>query len=260
MHNNSSNFDQGSDEAKLLKNKLNNVEILIGSNRVKNAKEYLKNKKADVFILDDGFQHWKIHRDLDIVLINVTNPWGNGFLLPRGTLREDLSALKRANLIVLTKVDLGRNRLNNIKVRLQQVCPCTPIIEAVHQAKSLVNLRNHQNVNISFIKDKAIVSFCSIGDPDSFIKTLKNLGAKIVNNISSMDHHAYNKKDIREISDYCLANKIDIIITTEKDAVKLEHLADHFDQPLYIYYLEMELSIIHKEKLFYERIRHLLQY
>src|SRR3989344_3685960 len=91
----------GSDEAKLLEESLPGIPVLVGANRVKNARDFLTRNAADVFVLDDGFQHWRLRRDLDIVAINATNPFGNRHLLPRGILREPLSALRRADIFVL---------------------------------------------------------------------------------------------------------------------------------------------------------------
>lgn len=133
MQGDTSGRSQNSDEATMLRSILADIPVLIGADRVKNAKEFIKKNKADVFLLDDGFQHWRLSRDIDIVAIDTTDPWGNGDVLPRGILREPRTALGRADIFVLTKTDLAAKQLETLKTELRAIHPKALIVETVHK-------------------------------------------------------------------------------------------------------------------------------
>ncbi len=219
-----------SDEVLMLHEVLGDVPILVGANRIKNAQEYLRNNAVDVFILDDGFQHWRLARDMDIVAIDATNPWGNGYLLPRGILREPLVALRRAHWIVLTKTDFNGTDIPGIRNRLAALdCP-QPVVLAVYRPIELVNLKSGTKGMPEMLRSKRICCFSSLGSPATFVQTLIRLGAEIQKIFNFIDHHAYNKKDIQRILEYCRVNHITTIVTTHKDAVKLLEFATEFNQ------------------------------
>jgi tetraacyldisaccharide 4'-kinase len=247
-----------SDEAKMLKGSLREIPVLVGPDRAQNARKFLNTSRADAFLLDDGFQHWRLFRDMDIVAIDATRPWGNGHLIPRGILREPLSSLARAGLFVLTKTDLGRANVEQIKSTIKSINPDKIIVETIHDPVALVNMRSQRIYELSFVKRKRITSFCSIGDPKSFENTLKNLDAKLVKNFTFMDHHVYNKNDIRTIVQFCQKQGIHTIVTTQKDAVKLNGLLRVFDEHLPVMYLKIKISIVNGRDEFVERIHHIL--
>ena len=167
-----------SDEAAMMREILPDVPILSGADRIKNAEQFLKNNQADVFILDDGFQHWRLARDLDIVAIDATNPWGNGRLLPRGILREPLAALRRANLLILTKVDLGREQTGLIRKRLAAIGCAQQLIETVHRPARLMDLKTGMSRELETIAGQRVCAVCSLGAPAAFAATLTQLGQK----------------------------------------------------------------------------------
>lgn len=247
-----------SDEFAMLKEELRDIPILKGPDRYRNALQYLKNHQVDIFLLDDGFQHWTLTRNLDIVVINTTNPWGNGFLLPRGILRESWHALKRADIVILTKIDIGSNKVHEIKSKLDIVNPRALILESIHQPEYFVEIRSGKKFNVEIVKNKGIVLISSIGDPKSFEQTLINLQANIKKNFQFMDHFHYSNQNIGDIVRFCQQYDIHTIVTTHKDAVKLRPLMKQFDENIEVLYLKIHIQINAGEEEFFERIFALL--
>jgi len=241
-----------SDEAEQLRKSFPDVPVLVGSNRYEKAKEFLKDNDADVFIMDDGFQHWRLFRDLDIVAINSNNPFGNGCVIPRGIMREPLSSLKRAQMFVLTKIQSGSSS-DALKERLKTVHPECDIVETVHQSENLKNLQSGENEDLSFLKGKMICSFCSIGDPDSFVSSLFSLGANIKRNFTFMDHHLYTKENIFELNIYCKSNDIKFLVTTQKDEAKLAPFISQFDD-ITLLSLGISIDFLSGEEKFINRV------
>ena len=217
-----------SDEAAMMRGILEDVPVLVGADRIKNAEDFLKNNQADVFILDDGFQHWRLARDLDIVAIDATDPFGNDRLLPRGILREPLKALLRADLLVLTKADLGEGHLDSIRQRLAATGCAQPVIETIHRPVRLTDLKTGGSRELRIIAGQRVCALCSLGAPAAFAATLTQLGAKIPKAFNFADHYVYNTTDIRGVLEYCRRNQVKILVTTQKDAVKLDGLRDEF--------------------------------
>ncbi len=248
-----------SDEACMLKKKLSHdIPILVGPDRINNASNFLKKHKADIFILDDGFQHRKLFRDMDIVAIDTTNPWGNGFLIPRGILREPISALKRADIFMLTKTDLGIHNLEYIKKEIHKIANGVPVVETIHRPICLKYLSSHQERPLKYIKGKKIAALAGIGDSLSFKKTLEGIGCIIEKNFFFIDHYIYNIKDIDYLHEQCCLENINIIVTTAKDAVKLQRFISNFKN-IAVFYLEIEIYITKGKDILVERINHLLQ-
>ena len=215
----------GKDEVYLLQNKLKEIPILAGRDRVRNAKEALARYGADVIVLDDGFQHWRLGRDCDIVLIDATCPFGNYRLIPRGILREPLSALSRADILVLTKTDLvGAGEIEAIKKELRKYNVEAPIYEAKHRPAYLLNLISREKLGLTAIRNQQIAVLSGIGNPQSFEQSLSSLGAKVCLRFNFPDHYYYDKDDLKKIEAQCIKTRVETIVTTEKDAVKLGEL------------------------------------
>lgn len=246
-----------SDEVSLLKENLPGVPVLAGEDRVRSGKEAVKNYPADIFILDDGFQHWRLARDLDIVVIDSTNPFGNRCLIPRGTLREPLGHLSRAHIFVLSKVDLGQSNVDAIKERLRRVNAAALIVEAVHEPVELIDLRRQEKRGVDFLKGKGVGCFCSIGNGPSFGDSVARLGARVKHNFCFMDHHVYAKSDMDAILEFCRANRIDILVTTQKDAVKLGGHLSRFNGGPMVFALKIKMRILKGKDEFYSRISYL---
>lgn len=246
-----------SDEVRMLKHKFPDIPLLVGVNRYQSAKQYLERLSCDAFIMDDGFQHRQFYRDLNIVLIDATHPLDNEFLIPRGILREPLTSLKRADCIVLTKVDQAKN-VDDLVNKLLTVQKNIPIIQTRHVPVSLYDPISTQCRGLSFLENKKVYAFCGIGNPDGFTKTLEALSAHVVGVYSFNDHAVYADQDIKNIISEASTAKADVIITTEKDLVKLEPDFGLFAKSIDLLVLGVEIKVVKGEELLHERIADLL--
>lgn len=238
----------GKDEVAELQKRLPAVPILVGRNRVKTAREAIKKYQADVILLDDGFQHIRLHRDIDVVNINATLPFGPGGLIPLGTLREPLEHLSRAHLFVLTKSDIGAKNLHWIRQRLGMIQPGAVIFEAVHKPIQLADFKRNQYLPLGELKGKKVAALSAIGDPYSFEKTIENQGAQILLAARYDDHHEYTIREIKEIAGRCKEVGVKDVVTTQKDYVRLEPVLKKERSPLlsalnwFVLQIEFEMS------------------
>lgn len=193
------------------------VPVAVSSNRYEAAKEILKEFKSEILLLDDGFQHHKLKRDANIVLVNARDPFGNGHLLPYGILREPISALKRADLVILTHSNLvdEKERLN-LKEKIKSYKEDLEVLQAIHKPDYFYDVINRTKMKLEDIKGE-VISFCGLGDPASFEQILKNLGLKINQTYRFKDHNAYTLDEIQSLSNF---RKGLPLITTFKDYVK----------------------------------------
>jgi tetraacyldisaccharide 4'-kinase len=242
--------DAAGDEAFMVAEKLPGVPVIAGKDRMAAAKMAADLYGARVVILDDGFQYLRLKRDADIVLVNSANAFGSGFLLPRGILREPLSALSRASLVLLTKAGISTFKEEEIADRIRQYNPGAGIFKSSFKA---MRLRKAKGGEVSFesIKNKRAAGLCSIGDPDSFFSMLSQLKLSFLEKLIFPDHHAYCDKDYRLIKQ--LSEKSELMITTEKDIVKLDFNKIQTDKLLV---LEIEQAIA-DEKHFFEKVEKL---
>jgi len=245
----------GNDESELLPKLTSNVPVLVGKDRVKMGIEAIENHLSDTVILDDGFQHRRLERNLDIVCIDAAKPFGNGWCIPAGTLREGLGSLKRADIFLITKSDLvsGRDKLEKLEKKLKSINPGAVVAKAIHRPLYFYRILSNEKVNISELQNKKIVLVSAIGSPECFEKTVLRLGLKINRHFIFRDHHGYTKEDIAHIEDYCKNNSLDAVITTEKDAVKLKSL-QFTAYSLQLLVLKVRLEIIENEDGFYNRL------
>jgi len=228
-----------SDEVKMLKELLPDVGVVVNPDRYHGGLEAIRRYQANVIILDDGFQHWKLKRDLDIVLIDCSNPFGSGYLLPAGILREPVSAIQRAQLIVLTKTDRGN--VENIKKQLDLNSSGIPVVETQHVAKSVSDVFLKEDFPLNRIVS-SVIAFCGLGEPLSFKETLVKLGADVKEFIAFSDHYEYTREDMQKIRLRCEELGVRNIVTTRKDAVKLEAFKE-FWQGFNCYMLNIEIEI-----------------
>ncbi len=207
--------ESSGDEPYLIAKNLPGVIVLSGANRIQTARSAIK-LGAEVLILDDGFQYLKLHRNENIVILDGEKPFDNGSLLPAGELRELPDSIKRATAIVLSNTK--GNNLDKVKEHLFN----KPVVEMNYKIKSLKGLNIVKSIDPKELKNKKIMALSGIGNPQSFIKTLTNTGFYSIENLVYADHYNYEFEDITQIIDIAVKNKIEDIITTEKDAVKLE--------------------------------------
>ena len=214
----------GWDEQEMLKRNLVDVPVLVGQDRFRSSNKALKLYGSDTAILDDGFQHWELLRDLNIVLIDSRNPFGNGHLFPRGVLRESKRSLARADVIVLTKNNRVAAGTESIRKELNVISKSAMILEAAHVPKHFYEGRDRRVHDLSIVRAKRAILLSSIGDPLYFEETVMGLGADVIEHIKFPDHHDYRKRDIERVTARCDERHFDFMITTEKDIVKLNRL------------------------------------
>jgi len=233
----------GNDEWKMLKEKLGRcgVKVLVGKDRVRSARE-AENSGISVVILDDGFQHRRLKRDIDIVLLDSTNPFGNGRLFPRGILREPMTALKKADIIVLTKADKGKENIAGIERSLRKIAPGKLVLKAEHAPGRLFDIRERIIEEASYIRGKTVCMLSGICDGSYFKYTVEKIGAHIELEFIFPDHYAYGAADLGRVLGECRRKGIDIIITKEKDAVKLRKIPIEISKPR-ILALSVELEL-----------------
>lgn len=247
-----------SDEAQMLRNALPGVPVLAGAGRVASARRYLRDHAADVFVLDDGFQHWRLKRDLDIVAIDATNPWGNGYLLPRGILREPKRALARAHVCVITRTDLGAQNVPGIKNAIRSVNPAITIIESVHKPVCFRDVRSGTTFETLSLRNQKIYAASSIGAPEAFIATLTRLGAEVDQRFDFKDHHQFTAEDISRVVGACRDSGLSVIVMTEKDAEKVGRFIAQFPENIRVLSLKIKLVLVQGEGLLSDRINSLL--
>ena len=233
------------DEPELLKKSCPDAKVIVNPDRVAAAREAINKFAAKVLIMDDGFQHRRLHRDLDIVTIDAACPFGFNRILPAGLLREPLNALKRADAVVITRCDqIPQNELANLKEKLQQINPRMVIAKAIHAPVGVRTTDGKKN-SIAELTAKNIFAFCGIGNPDAFFNTIRKIPANLIGSKIYDDHHYYCADDITDIQKQAQLSKADLILTTEKDATKI--ISDSRLQiPLGC--LEIELKFIDAEQ------------
>jgi tetraacyldisaccharide 4'-kinase len=177
---------------------------------------------ADCLLLDDGFQHLRVHRDLNLVLVDALDPFGGGRVLPAGALREPLDCLRDADAVVLTRADaLGRAALEKVRQQTRALMPGKPIIEAAHRAVALTLASGVEAEPLEWLSGRRVFLFCGLGNPEGFLHTVRKLGAEIAGAHFFPDHFAYRGREMTALAEECLRERADCALTTEKDAVKI---------------------------------------
>lgn len=242
------------DEPYLLKEKFPQVPVLVGKDRVASAIKAVKDFQCDTIILDDAFGHRKIARDLDIVLIDVLNPFGNGYLLPMGILREPLQALIRADIIVLTNCEFDRERQKKLWFDISWINDRALVVYASYRFKRLYDISTRQTLDRNGACLKPVCILASIGNFSSFRLSVDNfLKADVKLEFNLPDHYEYTREYVQGILDACRKAGIETILTTEKDAVRLRpRLSDSLGVKIII--LEVNLEIIENKERFFEAI------
>jgi tetraacyldisaccharide 4'-kinase len=214
-----------SDEPAILSEHCPQAKVIVNPDRVAGAVEAVSQFGSKVLIADDGFQHRRLARDLDIVTIDAGRPFGYGRMLPAGLLREPVTELKRADAVVITRCEQADEvELNLLEEKLRVFNPALIIARSVH-APVCMKSQSGEEISIEKLKGKKIFAFCGIGNPDAFFNTVKALGAELVGSKIYNDHYHYTNKDIDDIyEEACGARacpKADLILTTEKDRTKI---------------------------------------
>ncbi len=239
--------DYAGDEPYMLASNLRDVAVLVDKDRVKSGLWAVDRYQTDVIILDDGFQYLMLKPHINIVLVDSTDPFGNGHVLPRGILREPIKNIRRADYIFLTKSD-GSHKLRHLKNFLRRHTRRAEIIECCHKPQHLVRMfSGRETVPLEKLRGARVAALSAIARPESFEGFLEELGATLVLRDHYADHHRYTQQEIIDFINQAKAAGTEFIVTTEKDAVRIPHL-DRCDVPLY--YLRIQIDILSGQESF----------
>lgn len=234
-----------SDEATLLAQRYPGIPVIVNPDRVAGAKEAIA-QGANVLVMDDGFQHRRLGRDLDIVTIDATEPFGFGRLLPAGFLREPVRQIGRADAVVITRANQSTDeRIELIKQTIRKHKADMPIACAVHRCVSL-NTADGGEMPPEKAREKKVFAYCGIGNPEAFFGTLEELGVNLAGRKIYPDHYHYTGSDVSQIVELAHNADAELVVTTEKDWIKSSGLLSGRDKP-YFAYLTVELEFIEEE-------------
>jgi tetraacyldisaccharide 4'-kinase len=226
------------DEPYMIANRLKDVPVIVGKNRFKASRLAIRKFDSDVIVLDDGFQHLKLRRDLDLVLLDYRKPFGNGHLLPRGVMREPASALLCANAIILTRSDtVNDNETSSLPKKLRPYERKKPVYRTFHHPfvykiingeKKIFekNMQAALRQNSDCIKGRTVFAFSGLADNHDFRQTVKSLKCNVSGYMEFPDHHSYSDRDLKDISAAAKRSMSECLITTEKDYVRIAHKID----------------------------------
>ncbi len=226
------------DEPFMLASNLADVAVVVDKDRVKAGKYAIKELGCDTLILDDGFQYLKLGHRLDIALVDRTNPFGGGHLLPRGLLREPMRNIKRAGFIFITKC--GEGGAPELKEQLRRLNPVAEISECRHAAKFLKDVFGDQTYPLEKLKGLKITAISAIAVPESFENALRDFGAEIVYVRRFADHHRFSQQEIINTINWGIKRGAEAILTTEKDAVRFPFV-ERRDIPIMFMRVEIEM-------------------
>ncbi len=246
--------DEAGDEPYLLARQLSGTPVVVEGDRIKGAQFILDEFEPDIILLDDAFQHRRIARDLDILLMDASQSRRKMHLLPFGVLREPFSSVKRGDIVCLTKVNQTTDAdWLQSKINKQT---SAPIILCSHEPCQLVHIVKDKKHDLSYLKDKNALLFSGIAKPDSFQQTVQQCGAKIIRHLKFSDHFQYKRENLEKIHQLSKSLAADLIITTEKDAVRITKcLSDSND----IFYLSIHIKIIQGQKILEDKIERTIQ-
>ena len=231
------------DEPAILAKSCGQARVIVDSDRVQGAEKAISQSGARVLVLDDGFQHRRLRRDLDIIAIDATCPFGYEKILPAGFLREPLKGLKRAGAVVITRYEQAQpQEADGIVERIKKINPDILIAKAVHEHPFAVMIKGRK-LTIEQLREKNIYAFCGIGNPDAFIENLKNLGLNIVGHKVYNDHHDYTENDIADIYEEARYLDAEVVLSTEKDWVKTALLVKP-ESAIIFAYLALKLRFV----------------
>ena len=233
----------GGDEWKELQERLPDARLAVGPDRKRAAQGSAALAETQLAILDDGFQHWRLHRDLDVVAVHALEAFGNRQLIPAGPLREPIRALDRADLVVLTHVHLADERRLETLRRELEVRVGDHLVEAVHEPQYLYRASTGEKMPLKHLLSKTVVVFSGIGQPCTFEKTLEGTGARLGRALRFADHHGYSVEELRHIKSE--ESLFDAVVTTEKDLMRAPALIKEIVDPLV---LRVSLRLVRGEE------------
>jgi tetraacyldisaccharide 4'-kinase len=231
--------EMAGDEPYMLASNLKDVVVLVDKDRVKSGRYAIEKFGCDTLLLDDGFQYWDLRgRRHDVVLIDRQQPFGNGHLLPRGTLREPPSHLARAQTIFITKSDGDTAELRQ---RIARLNPTAAVIECIHHPLYFEDVFSGERRGLDLLAGRKVASLSGIAQPESFEQSLVKLGGELVYSKRFADHHRFTQQEILNVINRGKKRQAEIIITTQKDAVRFPKI-DRRDLP--IFFMRVEIKIV----------------
>ena len=228
----------GGDEPYMLASNLPGVAVVVDRDRVKAGRYAIKRLGCDTLILDDGFQYQRLRHSVEVVLVDSTNPFGNGNLLPRGILREPARHLKRADIVFLTKC---RGDVSAVREEVRRLNPTAEIVECNHVPKSLRDVWSREELPLSWLEGRTACTLSGIASPRGFEDSLRRLGAKVVWCERYADHHRYDASEVLYALNRTADMGADALVTTEKDAVRFPRFEA---TPVRCLYLRIAIEII----------------
>ena len=256
--------DTAGDEPVMIARRLKTVPVIVGQNRFKAGKLAIQEFKPDVLLLDDAFQHLKLHRDLDLVLLDSKAPLGNTYFFPRGTLRETASALSRGDAVIFTRSDIGKMpSLNPIKKHF----PKKPIFHSFHtpyiykiitgnHSQSRDRLIISSKYDFDVFKNKKAYAFSGIANNEEFRRTIESFQCKLEKFSGFSDHHQYSVEELDDILKSAMNLSVEVMFTTEKDYVRMDH---QIKWPITLVIIGIEISFGANEMAFKSFIKSRLQ-
>jgi len=231
------------DEPVILAKSCPGAKVITNPDRVAAAGRAVAEFGVEVLVMDDGFQHRRLRRDLDIVAVDATCPFGYDRLLPAGLLREPVKALRRADAVVITRYDQATTeQVEQLQKRIEQIAPRVTIAKAVHRHPCAKAIKG-RTLSVGELKEKVIFAFCGIGNPGAFINRLREYELNVVGSEVYSDHHDYSGEDISGIYDEARSRGADLVLSTEKDWVKSSLLVPRDDDIIFAY-LAVELEFV----------------
>ncbi len=235
---------ESGDEAFQLAARLPKTAVVVDERRVRGARHAIESLKANAIVLDDGFQHRSLHRDLDIVLVDATQSPFQTMMIPAGFRREPLGALKRADVVILTKVRPGEN-IDRLGEQIRSRSDAA-IMTSSYRVTSFRRAKTKFRVDLNSVRGKHAVAFCGIGRPESFKQSLEEIGIHVDSMIAFNDHHWYSTSDLERIVAEQEKWKAEFIVSTEKDFVRIPR-SDFFEK-FPFFYIEVEAEIHEKDE------------
>ena len=220
----------------------------IGADRFQTGQLLTHEFRPDVILLDDGFQHRRLVRNLDIVLIDALDPFGGGDVFPAGRLREPVSGLARADVVLITRSDAS-DLTPAIEREVRRWAPAVPVLRAWMEPEFWVEQKTGARYEVTRVPFGAVGVFCGLGNPQSFLRTLARMNVPVVGSVEFEDHHRYRARDVRWSAYQLRKQGATALVTTEKDSVNLCDDCADFSAPLKIYWLKVRMRIEGEEAL-----------
>ena len=242
--------DVSGDEPFMLASNLPDVAVLVDSDRLATGRYAVQELGCDTLLLDDGFQHLRLQDGIDMVLVDCTNPFGNGNLIPRGILREPASEIRRARFICITKAK-GRDT-QALRQRLRALNPTAGILECSHEPRLLRNAFTREALPLEWLEGRRLYAVSGIASPGGFERSLVEMGATLAGTRHFADHHRYSAEEIDEMARTAAGLGVDAVLTTEKDAVRMSPPAD---PAIPFLFLRIEMTILKGQDVFESCLR-----